>query len=1389
MKAANWRWALGMVAVSTVVGAGCAQDVGDIDRTQPNKLDKALFANDDEWYFRQTVIDTDFQGSMGYFAGLESNMKRVRWVITEDVLYAMSTVEPADGVTQGYLDEETRRVGVVAAFPIQSHFDVQRSYNASTGEQQNVISENGSDRNWYERKYMRVDWSRNLADGMQMFGNELGALAATTYVLPQEDGYVDPNRTRISEDYIDAVTSYYYEPDIYACYYTFGFDSIYNCEGGELRMRNSFLKVPKEKTYQPLEYLDTAYLRNPDGSLLKTISLYDPAVGQFRFEMECDEQAKEFDRDQFGYPTNDACLPATFDMFSRFGYFRTERVRWDEEYGSSKEDQRMYYANRWNLWETMFNEDGSIMDMKERQPKPIIYHLNVEYPEDMFAESQEVARQWNDAFMEAVTLAKGVSRAEVEADLQARYGSPNMYEIRRNDCSADGLDAYHTANPSAGAELFDEMLATSGKNNVKEAFTAISHAKKNLFCAALELQTEEMGENAFTYQRIGDLRYSFFNWVEQEVPWLGYGPSAADPITGQIISGNANFNGTAIRTYGPISADYIQYANGELDEETIKVGDHYRRELAERMRTTQQPLSPEASQEMARRAGVADMAEVPTRFERKPEFSELPKHFQKLGPKGMNAIAARASQAADLAKSSDTRATEFFAKAEVRNLLLQDQDFRLMVEAEAAQKFGPLFTDDDFNNTYLDLVAPQQAHDRYEARNNFLASRNIMSLESMDTMITNLVTYAGVADYFKGKDRRAISDYFVSKMFVGTQLHEVGHTVGLRHNFQASTDALNYHDTYWEIQEAIASGIITDAERWSVPADKAAQIADISKLGDAGVDLGYLSEGEFRLASVMDYTGDFTGRFAGLGKYDQAAINFAYAEMVEEWSEDAEFPTLRPGYDLNLFLDNYRQIPAIMAGVDSPTAEQVKAGINRIVNGRTYKPISEVLDNRIQGLKTNRSNWVNGALSDVYIDRSVPYAFCSDEYNGSTLNCSVFDYGANQTEIVNHQFNTYRMFNLYRRYNRGSINKLYENVNNYANWVASIFDAANVPFRYYSYYQWYDYGDYTDDLRAAAIDTLNFFSEVLAMPEPQRFCLYNEQTSEVNKYWFYDLNQVYVPAEWDRAGGGCSNHIDVELGAGQPFNYDFTNEYDYRISRVGSNVDKMVATQMLFGISGNFLQSEFITDFRATNISYWTLFRPELYRMLRGYIVGDYDGISGVYNPQTSSYVAPVLVDRNTFGTGAANPQDNMRRVYVPVAFNTRFNMLAYSFIYNNTWADRDVDFGQYAKICVGYTECQDLAPGAVVKEFIHPVTNQIYRAPIPNNSESIAGDLVDYANTLRLRYLEAKTALDGETPGTSAYANRLATLEFRSEQMEDAVARMDMIRYIWNALGADSLR
>ena len=55
------------------VTAGCAPDVVDIDRTQPNKVSKEIFEG--EWYFRAVVLDVQYNQGM-LFEGLEGDVDR-----------------------------------------------------------------------------------------------------------------------------------------------------------------------------------------------------------------------------------------------------------------------------------------------------------------------------------------------------------------------------------------------------------------------------------------------------------------------------------------------------------------------------------------------------------------------------------------------------------------------------------------------------------------------------------------------------------------------------------------------------------------------------------------------------------------------------------------------------------------------------------------------------------------------------------------------------------------------------------------------------------------------------------------------------------------------------------------------------------------------------------------------------------------------------------------------------------------------------------------------------------------------------------------------------------------------------------------------------------------
>ena len=145
------------------LAGGCAEPVEDISYVQPHYVKKDLFQG--EWKYKQTVVDMSPESPTG-FVGLEGALEKVRWEITQWALIAYRTHEAIPGLDEDdTLDGKAFEGDPVAMFAIQSHFDIRRSYNAATGEQTNVITENTMDRPWFEREYMRVNWSSNMMAG------------------------------------------------------------------------------------------------------------------------------------------------------------------------------------------------------------------------------------------------------------------------------------------------------------------------------------------------------------------------------------------------------------------------------------------------------------------------------------------------------------------------------------------------------------------------------------------------------------------------------------------------------------------------------------------------------------------------------------------------------------------------------------------------------------------------------------------------------------------------------------------------------------------------------------------------------------------------------------------------------------------------------------------------------------------------------------------------------------------------------------------------------------------------------------------------------------------------------------------------------------------------
>jgi hypothetical protein len=106
--------------------------------------------------------------------------------------------------------------------------------------------------------------------------------------------------------------------------------------------------------------------------------------------------------------------------------------------------------------------------------------------------------------------------------------------------------------------------------------------------------------------------------------------------------------------------------------------------------------------------------------------------------------------------------------------------------------------------------------------------------------------------------RSVIRDEVEKLTFYSTMLHEMGHTFGLRHNFEGSADQRHYHPEYRNIMQKLAAG------------DTSVKPDDLEP---------------YAYSSIMDYGGDFYSQAGGLGPYDKAAIRYAYNRGINKESD------------------------------------------------------------------------------------------------------------------------------------------------------------------------------------------------------------------------------------------------------------------------------------------------------------------------------------------------------------------------------------------------------------------------------------------------------------------------------------------------------------------------
>ncbi|HMF44450.1 MAG TPA: zinc-dependent metalloprotease [Polyangia bacterium] len=1247
----------------------------DISRVQPDAIDKSIFFETDgvtprKFYYRQTIVGVPPTTAWA-FEGLMSDMAKVRFEITDVALVGYRAYDYAPGSESPTTSGNNNTDSPVLIYKIMSHFDIKREYNPATGEQTNVISENVQDRPWNQRQYMRVDWSQNFADPANYDPVPMDPLLASTtssgrYVSEDDDPLFNPDRPTFTRDYISFTHVQNRYPDLLACYTMFGGDDEvgpYGCGDAQITFRNALMPVPATE-YEPLPYPDRHVITDTDGTPLRMAFTADAVI-------PCNPASL-----QAAGLTGDDCTTAGLDEFAKFGFFRTALPTYNRQVGSTQED-RLYYANRWNIWqETIAKQnDGKtpILDaqgnpvripLSQRKTRTITYYLNPEFPDDQALKdmAKTVVADWNTAMKETVMATRMATATHFPAmtDVKTMAQSlPDIFKLEDNGCTLANVNKFVTTNTDVRAQV--EQRDTTHVID----FDNLQQADLLKACTALEVVTQSRADGdakKFIWQHDGDLRYSFIHWVDrpQVQGPLGYGPSSADPETGEIVSAAAYLYGAALDVYAKFAVDSVQLANGNLSLDDLLSGQTISDVLARSAAATKM----HANEKMTDAAKAA-----------------IKSRMQALGP-------TLDDRLRKVAAGIDDQPMNQIKGTTAEKLLLNDDVLPAVIPG---YRPGDAVPNNVFDTAMAMPWLSSQAREQRRQRFQTLATHScIYMAEFADDAILGT---ALELDKLKLTPDEMFKELRV-RIFRGLTDHEVGHTMGLRHNFAASTDALNYDDEYWRVR--------TDP---TIPQDKWESEHSLSELA---------------YASVMDYGARFNSDIRGLGKYDTAAIRFGYGQMIDliQQTYESAYTGLRNDiflYDYMKLLDPYE------AGTADGKPDNFTTAATTVA---PYQALIDIWTTDFRQLATN--------MGKIHILPERPYKFCEDLFEGN-LDCKTWDRGANQREIVDNiteQYQNYYAFNAYRR---GRSNW---GIDSYLNRLESrYFNRYSEAFQFFYFLSNYTDVDLGPDLFVASVDALNALGAILQTPEPGLHCPtatspnvatfpVDPQTGNLNP----DLCLANQPK------------LDIELPDAKPFYINFSDDYYYTFTRVGSLLEKLEALSALTSTESRFFRVDELSDVAArSSINYYRIFRDEVVKLLSGVIRNDpatYTATLAGASPNSAFQATPV-VDLDTFGV--LNPpappyaQSNAIHVLTPVNKSIRYWALLFGLgRLGSTW-DYTLDFQNFVAVAVkGSEDDFTLAPNLVV-EYTHPETGITYRAPTNTGgaAPNIGRQLLDELNAI----------------------------------------------------------
>ncbi|MFO0759120.1 MAG: hypothetical protein U0359_21690 [Byssovorax sp.] len=391
--------------------------------------------------------------------------------------------------------------------------------------------------------------------------------------------------------------------------------------------------------------------------------------------------------------------------------------------------------------------------------------------------------------------------------------------------------------------------------------------------------------------RLGDLRYNTVLDIDkpQQPSTWGIMVDGDDPVTGEKVASSINIwtHITDVASQGLV--DLVRYMNGELDISEITEG-KYIRDWATAQKTAAGAAGGGAlmsKDEVNARLAAAAKVDAKTYADLtkngvSPQIRDvIAQGKAKLGDVAIDADVTSPSQAGITARMNRARGGETESKL-INPAMLQIAGIKgnVPVSGTIADMASPLA----MNN-------PKVRSQLEQMKANALAARGACIINEAP----EASSLTGIADALKkkfpiaeGEDGLArqaryekMLRYIRRKYHYAVIAHEMGHSIGLRHNFVSTYASLFFRPQYWQLRtkngkmtkectDAVDDGNTCVGPRYFDPVTDEEQSQLIWM---------------YQQSTVMDYPGDVSQDMIGLGVYDFGAARFFYGDTVSVYDQ------------------------------------------------------------------------------------------------------------------------------------------------------------------------------------------------------------------------------------------------------------------------------------------------------------------------------------------------------------------------------------------------------------------------------------------------------------------------------------------------------------------------